>query len=107
MDNEVERKSGSTGKKKVMVAIDESECSRLALKWALDNLGETIANSELIIFTVQPIVDFSYAYASTLGAARTFLSALTDFLVFTIVMLNCCSIFIIFLILHTYNIYYT
>ncbi|XP_018806489.1 universal stress protein A-like protein [Juglans regia] len=69
MDNEAERKSNSTGKKKVMVAIDESECSRCALQWALDNLRETIANSDLLIFTVQPIVDFGYAYASTLGAA--------------------------------------
>jgi succinylglutamate desuccinylase len=61
-------------KKKVMVAIDESECSRYALLWALDNLHETIANSELILFAVQPIVDLSYAMVSTLGAARMFLS---------------------------------
>ncbi|XP_062145557.1 universal stress protein A-like protein [Alnus glutinosa] len=56
-------------KKKVMVAIDESECSRYALLWALDNLHETIANSELILFAVQPIVDLSFAMVSTLGAA--------------------------------------
>uniref|UniRef100_A0A2N9FDQ5 UspA domain-containing protein n=1 Tax=Fagus sylvatica TaxID=28930 RepID=A0A2N9FDQ5_FAGSY len=55
-------------KKKVLVAIDLSECSRYALQWALDNLGETMANSEVVLFTVQPIVDFSYAYVSTLGA---------------------------------------
>lgn len=61
-------------KKKVMVSIDESECSRYALLWALDNLHETIANSELILFTVQPILDLTYATVSTLGAARIFLS---------------------------------
>ncbi|XP_059457859.1 universal stress protein A-like protein [Corylus avellana] len=59
----------SEQKKKVMVAIDESECSRYALLWALENLHETIAVSELILFTVQPIVDLSYAMVSTLGAA--------------------------------------
>ncbi|KAB1205536.1 Universal stress protein A-like protein [Morella rubra] len=55
-------------KKKVMVAIDESDCSHYALQWALDNLRETLNNSEILLFTVQPIADFSYAYASTLGA---------------------------------------
>lgn len=61
-------------KKKVMVAIDESECSRYALQWTLDNLSQTIDNSQLVLFTVQPISDFTYAYASSFGAARMSLS---------------------------------
>ncbi|XP_031256254.1 uncharacterized protein LOC116114238 [Pistacia vera] len=56
------------GKKKVMVAIDESDCSHYALKWALETLGDTISNSQFILFTAQP-ADFIYVYASTYGAA--------------------------------------
>lgn len=57
-------------KKKVMVAIDESECSRYALQWTLDNLTQTIDdNSQLVLFTVQPISECTYAYASSFGAA--------------------------------------
>ncbi|KAI3731605.1 hypothetical protein L1987_62794 [Smallanthus sonchifolius] len=56
-------------KKKVMVAIDESEYSRYALEWALQNLHESIANKQLLIFTVQPISDYSYLHASSYGAA--------------------------------------
>ncbi|KAL6969870.1 hypothetical protein U1Q18_029585, partial [Sarracenia purpurea var. burkii] len=56
-------------KKKVMVAIDESENSHYALEWALKNLGNSIADSQLFIFHVQPISDYSYLYASSLGAA--------------------------------------
>ena len=58
-------------KKKVMVAIDVSEYSHYALEWAMKNLGDSIANSELFIFTVQPIAEYSYLYASSFGAART------------------------------------
>ncbi|KAL0463573.1 UNVERIFIED_CONTAM: putative universal stress protein [Sesamum latifolium] len=57
------------GKKKVMVAIDESECSHYALKWTLQNLGDTIETSNLLIFTAQPVVDLGYLYASSYGAA--------------------------------------
>ncbi|KAL6190330.1 hypothetical protein ACLB2K_036728 [Fragaria x ananassa] len=47
-------------KQKVMVAIDESELSRYALEWTLENLGNTIHNSELLVFTAQPItIDFA------------------------------------------------
>jgi hypothetical protein len=73
-EKEVMEEGKSEQKKKVMVAIDESECSRYALTWALENLHETISVSELILFAVQPIVDLSYAMVSTLGSARTFLS---------------------------------
>ncbi|GFZ21425.1 adenine nucleotide alpha hydrolases-like superfamily protein [Actinidia rufa] len=67
-------------KKKVMVAIDVSEYSHYALEWAMKNLGDSIANSELFIFTVQPIAEYSYLYASSFGAApsdlvRTFLES--------------------------------
>jgi predicted trehalose synthase len=66
-----EGKSGE--KKKVMVAIDESENSHYALEWALDKLRETIADSDVIIFTAQPNSDLGYLYASTFGTARKFL----------------------------------
>ncbi|KAL3824092.1 hypothetical protein ACJIZ3_020121 [Penstemon smallii] len=54
---------------KVMVAIDESEISHSTLEWTLQNLRESIRNSKLVIFTVQPISDFTYLHASTHGAA--------------------------------------
>ncbi|PWA59558.1 universal stress protein A [Artemisia annua] len=54
-------------KKKVMVAIDESEYSRYALEWALQNLHDSIANKELIVFTAQPLSDYAYLYASAYG----------------------------------------
>ncbi|XP_028768263.1 universal stress protein A-like protein [Neltuma alba] len=60
---------GGGEKKKVMVGIDESECSRYALEWTLQNLAHTLADSKLIIFSAQPIDDLGYAYASSLGAA--------------------------------------
>ncbi|XP_076912037.1 universal stress protein A-like protein [Bidens hawaiensis] len=55
-------------KKKIMVAIDESEYSRYALEWALQNLHASIANNQLLVFTVQPISDYSYLHASAYGA---------------------------------------
>jgi hypothetical protein len=66
----------SEQKKKVRVAMDESECSHYMLLWDLNNLHETIANSELVLFVVQPIFYLSYAMISTLGVARMFLSLL-------------------------------
>lgn len=56
-------------KKKVMVAIDESECSHYALQWALENLGDAISKSDLIIFTARPN-EFIYVQASMFGTAR-------------------------------------
>ncbi|XVF44175.1 hypothetical protein PTKIN_Ptkin02bG0099900 [Pterospermum kingtungense] len=56
-------------KKKVMVAIDDSECSHCALQWALENLVHTISASKLFIFNVQPVADFAYLSACTYGAA--------------------------------------
>ncbi|KAI4313913.1 hypothetical protein L6164_026855 [Bauhinia variegata] len=56
-------------KKKVLVAIEESECSRYALQWALENLDHSIKNSKLIVFSVVPIDDLGYTYASSFGTA--------------------------------------
>lgn len=53
--------------KKIMVAIDESECSRYALQWVLDNLSEMLQSSQLIVFTAIPI-DFSGVYAGSYGS---------------------------------------
>ncbi|KAK4753817.1 hypothetical protein SAY87_001921 [Trapa incisa] len=58
-------------KKKVMVAIDESECSHYALEWALDNLKDMIAGSELVVFCVQSLTNMGYVYASSLVHAET------------------------------------
>ncbi|MFS8021879.1 putative rossmann-like alpha/beta/alpha sandwich protein [Helianthus anomalus] len=66
-DHQEEKKK----KKKVMVAIDQSEYSRYALEWALENLRDSIANNHLLIFTVQPISDYSYLQASAYGATQS------------------------------------
>ncbi|KAH7843300.1 hypothetical protein Vadar_014951 [Vaccinium darrowii] len=62
---------GIEEKKKVMVAIEESECSHYALEWALQNLGNSIANAHLFIFTVQPNPDDTCMYMPT-DVARSF-----------------------------------
>ncbi|OMP09860.1 Universal stress protein A [Corchorus olitorius] len=56
-------------KKKMMVAIDESECSYYALQWALENLGDTLSASasHLFIFNAQPLPNLAYLSASTYG----------------------------------------
>ncbi|KAJ8548292.1 hypothetical protein K7X08_030761 [Anisodus acutangulus] len=54
-------------KKKVMVAIDESDCSFYALEWALENLDQSLLNAEVVLFTAQPISDYGYIYASSFG----------------------------------------
>ncbi|KAL5726108.1 hypothetical protein ACHQM5_009178 [Ranunculus cassubicifolius] len=59
----------SDTKKKVMVAIDESEYSEYALKWTLDTLGASISSSSLFIFTAQPVTDLGYLYTETFGTA--------------------------------------
>lgn len=56
-------------RKKIMVAIDESDVSHYALEWALNVLKPTI-NSPLLLFHAQPLPSFSYVYAGY-GAART------------------------------------
>ncbi|XP_008797807.2 universal stress protein A-like protein isoform X1 [Phoenix dactylifera] len=53
---------------KVMVAIDESECSRYALEWALHHLAEPLASSlPLLLFTVQPFNTLGYIPAAAAG----------------------------------------
>lgn len=62
----------AVGKKRVMVAIDESEFSYQALEWALDNLaGSLLAGDSppLLIFTAQPISNLSSIPAATYGSA--------------------------------------
>eukprot|EP00262_Sarcandra_glabra_P004544 TRINITY_DN15629_c0_g1_i1.p1 TRINITY_DN15629_c0_g1~~TRINITY_DN15629_c0_g1_i1.p1 ORF type:complete len:175 (+),score=22.62 TRINITY_DN15629_c0_g1_i1:190-714(+) len=62
----------TTMTKKVMVAIDETECSHYALEWVLENLQDSVSNSSpLIIFTVQPLANLSFVYAASQGSART------------------------------------
>ncbi|KAF5751917.1 universal stress protein A-like protein [Tripterygium wilfordii] len=56
-------------KRKVMLSIDESECSHYSVEWALDNLRDTLSNSHLVIYTVQSFADYAYIYASTHGVA--------------------------------------
>ncbi|KFK41240.1 hypothetical protein AALP_AA2G104000 [Arabis alpina] len=62
-----EDKSGK--KKQVMMSIDESDCSKHALKWTLVYLKDTLADSDIILFTAQPQLDLSCVYASSYGAA--------------------------------------
>ncbi|RWW83263.1 hypothetical protein BHE74_00008235 [Ensete ventricosum] len=61
---------GCGGKpKRMMVAIDESECSHHALEWVLANLRESLSSLPLIVFTVQSLPDFAYLTAASLGSA--------------------------------------
>ncbi|KAJ4780958.1 Adenine nucleotide alpha hydrolases-like superfamily protein [Rhynchospora pubera] len=53
-----------TGKKRVMVAIEEHECSHYALEWTLLNLKPTIS-SPLLLITVQPFSPFTYVAAAS------------------------------------------
>ncbi|CAH1416913.1 unnamed protein product [Lactuca virosa] len=55
---------------KVMVAIDDSEFSEYALTWVLKNLGSTIRDSQLVIYTTRTPVDIGYLYASSWGTAE-------------------------------------
>lgn len=52
---------------KVMVAVDESECSRHALEWALRNLAPALA-PPLLVLTVQPHFPLGYVSAASFGA---------------------------------------
>ncbi|CAH9121235.1 unnamed protein product [Cuscuta epithymum] len=54
-------------KERVMIAIDESEFSRYAIEWTLQHFHASLLNSQIVLFTVQPIVDYGYIYASSLG----------------------------------------
>uniref|UniRef100_A0A0D9V1H1 UspA domain-containing protein n=1 Tax=Leersia perrieri TaxID=77586 RepID=A0A0D9V1H1_9ORYZ len=52
---------------KVMVAVDESECSHHALEWALRNLAASIA-PPLLVITVQPLLPLGYVSAASFGS---------------------------------------
>lgn len=68
----VDEGSVLVAKKKVMVAIDESEYSHYALMWVLDNLRDSIKSQPLVIFMAQAPPKYGYAYAASLGAARMY-----------------------------------
>ncbi|GMH01906.1 hypothetical protein Nepgr_003745 [Nepenthes gracilis] len=58
-------------KKKVMVAIDETEGSYYALIWALDNLHQSLITCPLLIFMTEPPPNYNIL-ASTLSSARLY-----------------------------------
>lgn len=64
--------NGTGTDKKVMVAIDESDCSHYALMWVLDNLKDSIIKSPLIIFVAQPPATGNITFAAPLGVARMY-----------------------------------
>ncbi|WOL17591.1 universal stress protein A-like protein [Canna indica] len=53
---------------RVMVAIDESDCSHHALKWVLSNLRVSLASSPLVVFTAQPLTDLGFLAAASHGS---------------------------------------
>ncbi|KAL9256618.1 Universal stress protein A-like protein [Drosera capensis] len=58
----------SSSSKKVLLAIDDSECSHYALEWALENVHNKIASSGLVLFHAISN-DYSGVYAGTYGGA--------------------------------------
>lgn len=74
MGEVVENAGGAEStEKRVMVAIDESECSHYALMWVLDNLKESITDkSPLLIFMAQPPPVNNITFAAPLGSARMY-----------------------------------
>ncbi|XP_024987253.1 uncharacterized protein LOC112522391 [Cynara cardunculus var. scolymus] len=60
----------SSMKTKVMVVIDNCEFSEHALSWIFQNLGSTIVDTELLIYTARIPVDISYLYASSWATAE-------------------------------------
>ncbi|XP_062200151.1 universal stress protein A-like protein [Phragmites australis] len=57
---------GQPRRQKVIVAVDESECSRYTLEWTLRNLAPTLA-PPLLLLTVQPLVPIGYVSAASFG----------------------------------------
>nr|GMD24893.1 universal stress protein A-like protein [Ipomoea batatas]GMD27725.1 universal stress protein A-like protein [Ipomoea batatas]GME19201.1 universal stress protein A-like protein [Ipomoea batatas] len=63
-------------KNKVMVAIDDSENSFHALCWTLNNFilhnrndpSPSAIDSEVLIFTVQPLIDYTFVHAASFGS---------------------------------------
>ena len=69
-----EENGGARLERKVMVAIDDSECSHYALMWVLDNLEESITKSPLVIFNAQPPPTNNSFTAAALSSARMYCS---------------------------------
>jgi hypothetical protein len=65
----------STGKR-VLVAIEEHECSHYALEWTLLNLKPSLT-SPLLLITVQPLSAFTYLTAASYSAPRMILFPLS------------------------------
>ncbi|XP_074585277.1 universal stress protein A-like protein [Curcuma longa] len=60
--------AGGGRPQKVMVAIDESDCSRYALEWVLANLRPSLSSSPLFVFSVQALPEIAYVTAASLGS---------------------------------------
>ncbi|KAJ4828889.1 hypothetical protein Tsubulata_039862 [Turnera subulata] len=68
----MEKRREGSSKKKVMVAIDESQHSYHAFLWALDNLKELLTNSPLVIFAAQPFPNCFDTYGAQLGHSHLY-----------------------------------
>lgn len=81
---------------KMIIAIDESECSSYALKWALQNLDDKL-KSGVILFTAVSI-DYKGVFAGGYGSVRKFflffLSCLFNYSVYLWVHFLNCFIFL-------------
>ncbi|XP_022968136.1 uncharacterized protein LOC111467462 [Cucurbita maxima] len=67
------KKSNPDVEKRVMVAVDESECSYYALIWVLENLKQSIADSPLFVFTaLPPPTSYTSGAGASLGLARSY-----------------------------------
>lgn len=69
----MEKEKEGCKRKKVMVAIDESESSYKALKWVVENLKESISSkSPLLIFAAQPLPNHVVSSAGFVGFGRIY-----------------------------------
>jgi nucleotide-binding universal stress UspA family protein len=73
-----EKPAEQTGKKKILIAIDETDFSHYALDWALETLRDTILHSELILLSVAPVSGLKSVYTASLGPAPSELLVLTE-----------------------------
>ena len=66
-------------KNKVMIAIDGSDSSSYALKWALQNLDDTLKSHGVILFTAIS-ADYSGVFSGSVGSVRKFSLCVPRFL---------------------------
>ncbi|GAB2280051.1 hypothetical protein Dimus_014689 [Dionaea muscipula] len=59
-------------KKKVMLAIDETQESYHALLWILDNFPESLVSNPLLIFTAEPPPTYTDTFAASFSNARLY-----------------------------------